>query len=178
MAREEEQHSKMREFSRVDSYLPLQARLVPAEERETIRARTSGPTSIGESRALPDLQDRLLNDWIKILNSKLDTIINILALQREGFSSMPVSSVNISGGGLGFFSKDRYTLGNIIEIKTVLPMTPPVALFIYGEVVKIDQRSNGYMVATKYVAMDEDIRDEIVKFVFRRQREILREQRV
>ncbi len=177
MMAQEEQFSRMREFSRVDSYIPLQVRLVPAEERETIRSRTSGQTASIETRDLPDLQDKFLNDWVKLLNSKLDAIVNMLVLQREGFSSMPVTRVNISGGGLGFLSKDRYNLGNIIEAKLVLPMMPPVALFVYGEVVKVDQLTNAYSIATKFIAMDEDVRDEIVKYVFRRQREILREQR-
>lgn len=174
---QEEQFSKLREFSRVDAYLPLQIRLVAAEERETIRARVSGHAGSMETRDLPDLQDKLLNDWIKLLNSKLDAIVNMLVLQREGFSSMPVTRVNISGGGLGFLSKDRYAGGNIIEAKLVLPVMPPVALFVYGEVVKVDMLKNTYWVATKFVAMDEDVRDEVVKYVFRRQREMLREQR-
>ena len=173
----EEQFNKMREFSRVDAYIPMQIRLVPAEERETVRSRVSGMTTSIETRDLPDLQDKLLNDWVRLLNSKLDAIVNMLVLQREGFGSMPVTRVNISGGGLGFFSRERYAIGSIIEAKIVLPMMPPVALFVYGEVVKIDLLTNVYSIATKFVAMDEDVRDEVVKYVFRRQREILREQR-
>ncbi|MBF0559167.1 MAG: PilZ domain-containing protein [Nitrospirae bacterium] len=174
----EEQFSKMREFSRVDAYLPMQVmRVVPAEERETIRSRTSGQATSMETRDLPDLQDKLLNDWIRLLNAKLDTVVNMLVLQREGFSTIPVTRVNVSGGGLGFLTRERYALGNILEIKVVLPMMPPVALFVYGEVVKLDLLKNVYSIATKFVAMDEDVRDEVVKYVFRRQREILREQR-
>ncbi len=54
---------------------------------------------------------------------------------------------------------------------------PPVALFVYGEVVNVEQTAKGFMTATKFVAVDDDITDEIVKYVFKRQREILREQR-
>ncbi len=175
--KEDEQYSKMRGFSRVDSYIPFEARLVPAEERATVKARTLGDMPLVDPRVLPDLQDKVLGEWIKMLNAKLDAIINKLSSQKEGFGALPLAHVNISGGGLGFFSKERFSLADIVEAKLVLPMMPPVALFVYGEVVKVDQTAKGYMIATKFVAMEEEIADEIVKFVFKRQREILREQR-
>ncbi len=177
MMREDEQYSKMRGFSRVDAHIPFEVRLVPAEERGTIKARTVGDMPLIDPRVLPELQDKVLGEWIKMLNSKLDAIINKLSSQREGFGTLPLAHVNISGGGLGFFSKDRYNTGDIIEAKLILPMMPPVALFVYCELVKVEQTAKGYIIATKFVAMDEDITDEIVKFVFKRQREILREQR-
>ncbi len=175
--REDEQYSKMRGFSRVDAHIPFEVRLVPAEERGTIKARTLADMPLIDPRVLPELHDKVLGEWIKMLNSKLDAIINKLSSQREGFGALPLAHVNISGGGLGFFSKDRYNLGDIIEAKLILPMMPPAALFVYCEVVKVDQTAKGCMIATKFADMDEEITDEIVKFVFKRQREILREQR-
>lgn len=174
---EDEQYSKMRGFSRVDAYIPFEVRLVPVEERGTIKARTLGDMPLIDPRVLPELQDKVLGEWIKMLNLKLDAIINKLSSQKEGFGALTLAHVNLSGGGLGFFSKERYSMGDILEAKLVLPMMPPIALFVYCEVVKVDQTPKGYMIATKFVLMDEDIADEIVKFVFKRQREILREQR-
>ncbi len=177
MAQDEEEYQKAREFSRVDAHVPFETRVVPAEEHGTIRARPSGGTAFAETRAMPELQDKVLSEWIKALNSKLDAIVSMLSFQREGFGSMPYAHVNISGGGIGFFSKNSFKMGDILEIKIILPMMPPVALFIYGEVVKTEQLKNNYLTATKFIAMDEDVRDEIVKFVFSKQREILREKR-
>jgi len=175
--REDEEYSKMRGFSRVDAHIPFQVRVVPAEERGTVKARTLGDMPLVDPRVLPELQDKVLGEWVKMLNSKLDAIINRLSSQREGFDTLPYAHVNISGGGLGFFSEHRYNSGDIIEAKLVLPMMPPVALFVYCEVVMVEQTAKGYMIATKFVDMDEEITDEIVKFVFKRQREIMREQR-
>lgn len=177
MIPEDEQYSKMRGFSRVDAHIPFEVRLVPQAERATIKSRTLGDMPLVDPRVLPELQDKVLGEWIRMLNSKLDAIMNKLSSQREGFGDLNLAHVNVSGGGLGFFSKDRYNLGDIIEAKLILPMMPPVALFVYGEVVKVDQTPKGYMIATKFVATDEEITDEVVKFVFKRQREILREQR-
>ncbi len=177
MAREDEKFANMREFSRVDAHIPFEARIVPPEERKNIRSKITGDTILAEFRSLPDLQDKLLADWLKMLNTKLDAIINMLVFQREGFGSLPFNHVNISGGGLSFAVKDKFSQGDILEIKMMLPMMPPLALYVYGEVVKIETQVTNYMIGIKFVAMDEEIRDEIVKFVFKRQREILREKR-
>ncbi len=177
MRMEDEKHAGMREFSRVDAHIPIEVRLVPSEERQNIRSKISGETILAEFQTLTDLEDKLLSDWLKMLNAKLDSIINMLTFQREGFCSLPFSRVNISGGGLNFSSSERYKLGDVLEMKMMLPMIPPVALYIYGEVVKIEKQINNFNIAVKFIAMDEDIRDEIVKFIFRMQREMLREKR-
>lgn len=175
---EPERFSKMREFSRIDANIPFQVRLVPPEERANIRCNILGETMLAEFQALPEHEDKLLSDWLKMLNAKLDSIINMLTFHGEGFNSMPFSKVNISGGGLSFSVAECYQEGDVLEMKILLPIVPPIAMYIYGEVVKIDKHLNGYTIGTKFVAMDEEIRDEIVKFVFRKQREILRGKRL
>jgi hypothetical protein len=174
---EHERYTRMREFSRVDAHIPFEVRVVPPEERQKVRSKISGETILAEFQKLPDIEDKLLSDWFKVLNSKLDSIINMLTFQREGFSSMSFTSVNISGGGLSFSSKERYNIGDVIEMKMLLPMIPPVALYLYGEAVKIDRQIDSYSIAVKFIAIDEEIRDEIVKFVFGKQREMLRDKR-
>jgi c-di-GMP-binding flagellar brake protein YcgR len=85
--------------------------------------------------------------------------------------------VNISGGGMSFSAKENYKPGNILELKMLLPLLPPVALYLYGEVVKTQSQPEGPLIFVKFIAIDEEIRDELVKFVFKRQRDILREKR-
>ncbi|BCB96093.1 pilus assembly protein PilZ [Dissulfurispira thermophila] len=175
--RKDENYMRMREFSRVDAYVPFAVRLVPPEERPNIKSKISGEAVLAEFQTLTDVEDKVLSDWLKMLNAKLDSIISMLTFQREGFGSLPFEQINISGGGLSFSSKDRYKIGDVLEIKMLIPMMPPVALYIYGEVVKVEPQANSCVTGVKFIAMDEDIRDEIVKFVFRRQREMLREKR-
>src|SRR5208337_2598374 len=104
MIPEDEQYSKMRGFSRVDAHIPFEVRLVPKAERGTIKSRTLGDMPLVDTRVLPDLQDKILGEWIKMLNAKLDAIMNKLSSQKEGFGDLPLAHVNLSGGGLGFFS--------------------------------------------------------------------------
>ena len=166
-----------REFSRVQVQLPVDVRLVPLEERPNIRSRVSGRYSVKESAFLPDVEDKHLAEWLKLLNSKLDTIIRILSLQEEGLGSLPFNSENISGGGLSFTSPHLFSPGDILEIKTIFSAIQPVIFCLYGEVVKIEKRGHDYFTSVKFIAIDEPLRDEIVRFVFEMERELLRTQR-
>lgn len=177
MQTDDERYIGMREFSRVDAHIPLEIYRVPPDKREGIRSKISGEAFPAEMRALPDLDDKLLTDWLKMLNAKLDALIGMLVLQREGFCSLSLADVNISGGGMSFTSRERYGIGEVLELKMMLPLLPPIALHAYGEVVKEELLADGCRCAVKFIAMEEEIRDEIVKFVFKRQRDILREMR-
>ncbi|MCU0532065.1 MAG: PilZ domain-containing protein [Syntrophales bacterium] len=165
-----------REYSRVAAVVPFGVRLVPEEERKSLLSRISNQTAV-DLGGLPEIQDQALAEWLSALNRKLDLILNALGAQKLGFSSLPVRQINISGGGLSFASSEAFNRGDILEIMTVLSAGASVALYIYGEVVASDRRSDGFEIGLKFVAMDDQIREEICRFVFERERQILREKR-
>ncbi len=165
-----------REYSRVEAYLPFDARVVPPEEHKAIWSRVSGDTTLEFAR-LPEIEDKVLAEWFKMIDAKLDLITSMLSLQREGFSSLPVQCVIISGGGLSFSSKKKYEIGEVLEIRMILSMPRSVALYVYGKVVQVRSQGDDHRVSVQYVAMDDEIREEIIKFVFHRERQIIREKR-
>ena len=162
-----------REYARVTAYLPFEVRLVPGEERECFKPRISGVAVLSDFTKPPEPEDKLLAQWLNLLNAKLDSIISSLSVEREGFSSLTFQTLTISGSGMGFTSRKKYDQGDLLEIKILLYMYPHVALYLYGDVVNSDQENGGFYTTVKFTEMSDDIRDEIVKFVFRRQREIL-----
>ena len=162
-----------REYARVTAYLPFEVRLVPPEERQVRRPRISGVAVLSAFAKPPEPEDKLLAQWLNMLNAKLDSIISSLSVEREGFSSLTYQMLNISGNGMGFKSSEKYDKGDFLEIKMLLYMYPHVALYVYGDVVKSEQEDEHFNTAVRFTEMSDDIRDEIVKFVFRRQREIL-----
>jgi len=168
-----------REYSRVDAYMPCEYRIVPPEERPHVQARISGDNIATEYRYIPNQKnsDTVLEEWLQILNSKLDAIINLMNLRQEGCSGLPYKDVNISGGGMSISVPEAIPLGEILEIKIMLTFQQPVVLCIYGEVVNSDFVNGGHFVAVRYIHMDDFILDMIVRFVFEREREIIRETR-
>jgi c-di-GMP-binding flagellar brake protein YcgR len=174
-----EGEGQRREYSRVDAYIPFEYRIVADEEKDHIQARISGDAAVPELRPAPDMGDHdyIFGEWLKILNLKLDTVIRLITLQREGFFGLPFKTVNISGGGVSFLLPQAVASGVILEIKLMLTRNQPVAMCIYGEVTKSVRRDDAHLIAVRYVRMDAAIRDEIIRFVFEREREIIREKR-
>jgi c-di-GMP-binding flagellar brake protein YcgR len=179
MDRTIEGESQRREYSRVDAYIPFEYRIIAAEERDHIQARISGAAATPELGPIPDMGDHdyIFGEWLKILNLKLDTVIRLITLQREGFFGLSYKAVNISGGGISFLLPQAIAPGAILEIKLTLTRNQPVAMCIYGEVTRSVQRGDNYLIAIRYVHMDASIRDELIRFVFEREREIIREKR-
>lgn len=174
-----EEQIQRREYSRVDAYIPFDYRIVPEDDRGQLQARISGDTAISEFRPIQNTvdYDYIFGEWLKILNAKLDTVIRLMTLQREGYFGLPFKTVNISGGGMSFSLMEAIPLGEILEIKIMLTWNQPVAMSLYGEVTKSEKRHDSYFTAVRYVHMDSSVRDEIIRFVFEREREIIREKR-
>jgi hypothetical protein len=166
-------NSDKREYARVAAYLPLDIRLVPPEERDIHKARISGVAILDNFTKPPELDDKPLAQWLNMLNAKLDSIISSLAVDREGFGSLTFRAMNISAAGMGFKSKEKYDKGAFMEMKILLYMYPHVALYMYGDVINSEREGDEFNTAVKFTGMSDDIRDEVIKFVFRRQREIL-----
>ena len=162
-----------REYARVAAYLPFEVRLVLPEDQKVHISRISGGAVLSDYAKPPELEDKFLSQWLNMLNAKLDTIISSLSVEREGFSTLIFQTLTISGSGMSFNSKETYNKGDLLEIKILLYMYPHVALYVYGYVVKSEREGDDFNTAVRFTEMSDDIRDEIIKFVFSRQREIL-----
>lgn len=172
------QDRKEREYSRVDTYVSLQVSLVPPEAREGLRSCSSHELLGVAFPPLPDIEDPALAQCLLIINAKLDTVLSSLSLQREGMRAQQASPVNISGSGLRFTSSEPFAVGDVVKIKLVLPTHPDTVFHIYGRVVRSQPKScEGSNVSVSFSVIDEDIRARIVKFVFEKQREQLRNKR-
>ncbi len=166
-----------REYSRVDAYMPLEYKLIDNQHKQYIRSRVAGEIILSEFKSLPEPDDQLVAEWLKTINTKLNSIIRMLTIHHEGFDQLPMRKVNISGGGISFSSDTPYSPGDIIEFKLTLTMQYPLSLFLYGEVVEASKNTPEYDTSVQFIAIDDFIRDEVIRFVFEKEREILREKR-
>jgi len=168
-----------REYTRVYAYVPMSYRLISKDEHPVIRSRVSTHMAIPDCSMLPEVEEPLLNEWLRVINTKLDSIIRLISVQSDGFQSLPFKAVHISGNGMNFTTKDSFQSGDIMEIKVILSSGQSAALYLYlyGEVVKTEKQTSGFVTVLNYVKIDDKIRDEIVRFVFEKEREILREKR-
>jgi hypothetical protein len=175
--RDTDDFKNQREYSRVDAYIPCEYKLIDPNQKQYIRSRVSGDTNLAEFKSLPDHDDQLIAEWLKTIDAKLNSIIRMMTIHHEGFNSLAIVKVNISGGGMSLNTGGQYSPGDILEMKVMLTMHNPLALFLYGEVVEAGKHNPEYDTSIQFIAMDDFIRDEIIRFVFEKEREILREKR-
>jgi hypothetical protein len=176
MSIDDDARSENREYCRVEAYIPFACRLVPPEEQKKISSHISSATFLTGHKTMPEIHDPALAEWINLVSIKLDTIIQFLTLEHEGFYSLPFECVNISGGGLRFLSQNKYTVGDTLEIRMMLSLLHPVALYVYATVLSVSERraEGDYDISVQFITMNNAIQDEIIRFVFEREREILR----
>jgi hypothetical protein len=173
---EQQSVSNKREFSRVQAHIPLEIRIVSPQEIKDLQSRAmmKTPAMLNPPN---DVEDPQLAEWLRFLNVKMDTILRYLTQEREDASNMMLQCVMISGGGLSFTSLKQFSLADILELKMLLPSSTPQLLYIYCDVVQSEERPDGYFTALHFIMMDDTIRDNILRFVFEREREILRSKR-
>ena len=174
---QEESDHQQRKYSRVDAFIPLEYKLIKPQNKELLRPRMVSESILAEFKSLPNPDDQLIAQWLQSINAKLDEIIRMLALQQGGFNCLNIMKVNISGGGLSLNTTESFNPGDILEIKILLGIKAPLALFLYGEVVDAALKPEGYNTCVLFINMDDFARDEIIHFVFETEREILREKR-
>ncbi len=174
---EDSGYRSLREYSRVEAFLPVRIRPVPEEERQNMRSRFVVESVLTEHPELPQLEDEVLSACLQILNSKLDSIIRLLAFPSNSHKELEFAMVNISAGGMSTSSSEVFAQGDLVEIRLMLPTVPYMILYVYGNVVKCAPGCQKHEVCVEFTDIDDDIREQIAKYVFQRQREILRKKR-
>lgn len=167
----------LRAYSRVEAYLPLTVQPVPLSERRYVRSRLCQELLLVDSGWMPDWDAGPQLAYLAGLNQKVDRMIEMLTQQCGGFHALPFKYVSLSGGGLKFSSPHAFSRGDILEFKMILSTTRPVALFVYGEVIQVENQTEGYYIAVQFIQTNDQIRDLLVGFVFETERQLLREQK-
>jgi hypothetical protein len=131
-----------------------------------------------EIEAISPVLQRVLSD----LNSKLDLLFFLVGNDEyKALLVSPPKKINLSGSGLAFYSDQVYGVGEAMVLKMALPLSPLAFIELIVEVVSCSETNrqkeegNIYRVAAKYVLISDESREKIIRYVFQRQREVLRE---
>ncbi len=184
-------HVPSRTHLRVDAFIKLDYKKISEEELQEKRKKYI-LNMAGDSEAYLIHQQRLLSEEfesqasippeiineIHSINRKLDFIIKIIGRQDEEniFNKKPIE-VNLSGSGIRFHSQDVFSEKDYLDMSIVLPVSSGIMIEMIGEVVRCAPLDNDEAVndiAIKFVAINEDDRECIIRYVFKRQRELLR----
>ena len=116
---------------------------------------------------------------ISRLNKRLNALQRLIFNSEDVkvFEQQPVK-VNLSGSGMRMNRISQLKVGDLLDIKMVLPTSPFVVIKAVGLAIRVDESSENHLVqyepsqhaAVKFLAIHEDHRETIIKCVFTWQR--------
>lgn len=190
-----------RSYFRVDGFIKLKYRKISGEEYASIRERYLNEIT-PENDTLPSGSDLYSSpadetkmdavpsnfvSQISLINRKLDLFKKLMTNPEEIalFEQNPVK-VNISGSGIVFCSSDSLHAGDLLDMKMVLPSGAFSIIKTLALIVRLDKspkkesspKKGLNSIAAKFVAINEDDRESIIRFVSTWQRKILRQKRM
>lgn len=129
------------------------------------------------SRQFDKIDPSLIRIFDVILKRQ-DVIISILSLLTSGDKGkgLPCSAVckEIGGEGLKIVTTDSFESEEYLELLIDIPTFPKMMISSIGEIKDIKTIDKGYMVLIKFAAINSDDREELIGYLFKRQRELLR----
>lgn len=166
-----------RNYGRIDTALPFQARQIEVDNRSELQCRLSRRETVLDNAAPPEIEDERLNIWFNIINAKLDYLISRNPPQQADSVFMAFEPLNVSGSGMMIETAEEYRKGDILEIKMVLQSYPAKVLYLYGEVVRIQdnpRHPDMKNVGLNFLNLTEEVRNEIMRFDFKKHRDRLK----
>lgn len=178
--------SQLRNHVRVDVSFPVSFDLVSENDYEKIKNMiVSHRTGDREGDLMPllgveeleSLDITVAKIWLS-MNSKLDYIIKLLKQSGEGVEEKEGLCKDISGKGIKMIYKGNLSAGQCIHLRIHPPTFPPLSVVALGRILRAERtaicREGEIETAVEFDTIHEDDREEIISYVFKRQRELLR----
>ena len=172
--------SNRREFFRALITVPVRWRVLTQEEIRRVRqgmghtlySKSGIPSPIDEfiEESTPGSKEERLYRCLQLLNNKLDFVIEQIFLHSSGTPPARDDVIDMSASGLKFTCHEHLQKGALLKMDLVMPGTFQFQMELISEVVRVEAREGGYIVAVRIVEIDEGSRESIVKTVFQKQR--------
>ncbi|OPZ61101.1 MAG: PilZ domain protein [Deltaproteobacteria bacterium ADurb.Bin510] len=116
------------------------------------------------------------------ISRKLDLLINMnLSDDFRNLMQASPRAVNISAAGLRLVTEQEFAPGDILELALLLPQVPPLFIRTAAEVLRVKAVGGAgcpaWAIAVHFLEMSEENREDIIRYLFKRQREELRRRR-
>jgi hypothetical protein len=140
-------------------------------------------SGIGISVLEEDLPDETISPrmWKKLssIDAKLNLILEKLIQNSEGFDQAQNRQVSLSEEDIQILTPEVFTAGDFVEIKVLLPVNTPVWIILYGKVSQARSiASERNEIWIEFSEMADDVKQVLGYYLFNRQREIVRKQRL
>jgi len=168
-----------RDFFRVESMFPVIYRKVdPNAPWEESRIFTGFGGDVSDMEPPDETISPRLWKMLVDMNAKLNLVLEQYHLDNEGLTKAKSIAVDISSSGMRFPSDNAFEVGDVLEIKMLLPTNPAVGILTHGKVVRCEKRDNSATdISLHFINLVEEVREVILQYTLKRQRDIIRQYR-
>ena len=129
--------------------------------------------------------DPVLVKILFYLDRKIDVVLSnqekILKKFDTGDDEQDVAAsgecIDISGSGVNLRVSEKIHEEDLLELTIEPPINPPIQIILLAKPTRIcpskDKENNDFEVSLTFTAINEDDREELIKYIFQRQRELL-----
>ncbi len=171
--------TEKREYFRVDDYIQIVAKKI----KDTVGYRHSRifagyGINISDELTPDESINPVLWKMLVDIQTKLSLILERLNPDSESLLNIESTYVNMSAAGICFEMNEKVEKGDLLEIKMLLPLYPPVGIVTYGRVIRTVETGRGqYKIAVSLGDIEDEIKEEIIQYTLNRQRDIMKRQR-
>lgn len=169
-----------RDHFRVEMVVPVKWKILNNEEIQIVKngmgdslfKQGGVPSPIDNflDEATPGSKDEQLYLTLKLLNNKLDFIIEELIFRSMENLPGHDNVIEISASGLKFTSFEKLSKGTLLKMELVMPGIIQYNMELIAEILRVAKDNDVFINAARIVSIKDDARDSIVKIVFQRQR--------
>lgn len=178
-----------REWLRIDDRVLLEYRLITDPEdvpmpgmlpasNQAIADAIQKPAADFLTQHGEDLAHSPLLPWMMKVDWMLEMIVKTLAqMHPGGIPIAQVADVQLSGGGISFFSPRQFAVGDKLRLIVVLPPFTPIDTT--AQVIRSMPAKDhpGYEIATEFIELSPNDREYLIRHVLHAQAERLRARR-
>jgi hypothetical protein len=185
------QEHERRSFFRIHDRLVVEFRQITPEDfaklKDVIQYNSApGIDEVKEIQLLADKgpkgENQELCAYMRIMNKKLDTILNLLSQSQyiETYHNVQTEII-LSGSGVQFESHIALKKGDYTELRIIVPMFPYPKIAILCQVVRSESlqgdAAGAFRTAMQFLVIKEKDRDFLIKYIFEKEREYLRQKK-
>lgn len=123
-----------------------------------------------------------VNHVLKLMEQadfRLASVMDELGISKYRLARAENKRINLSAAGVRFITHEPLEMGDYVELKMLLPTTPPTGIMARTRVVRAEDLGKGrYDVALDFSGIDESVQDLIINYALDRQRDVVKRKRM
>jgi hypothetical protein len=121
--------------------------------------------------------EKYILQYLLEIDSKIDKILDLIDKKEDSiFNFITVNSIDISGGGLSFFSTEKFEENQELFVEGKLDdITNKIEFIAFLKITNVINTSKGFIYSAIFNKIDDEFSENIIKYVFEKERKLIQD---